>query len=184
MDTFGLAGAGVHMLPHRVVGRRSADNLLAKARKVWHDDRARGVAYVQRAFRLPFDEVEQVPPVVLAAHNMLFCAVVDVLEDSDDADHRWLDAALAVLETATPLGQGVLRGVFKDVEHDRDLYGVAHADRRRLRAAVASGPVGPAPWDADCQADVDYVVTIIDLCQAYEQALNRLGEAPSPSLMT
>jgi len=169
-DAFGVLGSA-EMFTLRTVGTRSADNLLGKARRVWHDDRERALAYVEHAVRLPLDEVERVAPVVLAAHTMLFSDVVDVLEAADPADSRWLDAALAVMETGAPHAQEALRNVFGAIDQDHTLYSVSPSERRRLRVAMNGGPTGPDPWDVDPARTVEYVLGIIDTCEAYAAAL-------------
>ena len=83
----------IEFFKHRAISSFSrasseaARNLLHKAQRALDDDDTeRARAYVTRAVQLPFDEAEEVPPVAWEAHMLLFTAVTDALEESDEDD--------------------------------------------------------------------------------------------------
>lgn len=168
LETFGAVESVLTLVDMNRADTRAEENLLGKARRVWRTDRERGLAYVERAACLPFDEVEEAAPAALAAHLMLFSDVVDTLECSPPADSRWLDAALDLLQTATPDAQAVIRRVLAPIDQD---YDMPPAERRRLRAAINSGPAASEPHDVAPEAVVDYVVTVVDVSVAYTETL-------------
>ena len=105
--------------PFSRASSEAARNLLHKAQRALDDDDTeRARAYVTRAVQLPFDEAEEVPPVAWAAHMLLFTAVTDALEESDEDDTAWLDAALEVLASAGTVGRSAMASVLSDVPGD------------------------------------------------------------------
>ncbi len=74
--------------PFSRAGWQAADNLLTKAKRWFTSgDENRAMALVDRAAALPYDDHEDAAPAVLAAGMMLFSAITDELERSDEADY-------------------------------------------------------------------------------------------------
>jgi hypothetical protein len=118
--------------------QRGAENLLTKARLALDDqDVGRAEAYVDQAVRMPLDEQEQAHPAALAVHMELFCAVTDALEQAEQGDSRWLDAALGVLSDVPEAAACDLRDVLVSIDHD---YALSRSEHRRLGAAIAAIP--------------------------------------------
>lgn len=157
--------------PHMVM----AANLLNKAMRVLADDRPRAVGYVERAVRLPFDQVEQAAPAALEAHLALFVLITDTLENSEEGDTRWLDAAITVLDEADEPGRCELRDVLEAVDHD---YNVSKVEREWLRGALIGIPDRPELRDLDLSADElrDHVLAILDTCAAYSEEVGLVAE--------
>ena len=152
----------------------AARNLLHKAQRALDDDdveRARG--YVARAVQLPFDEAEGVKPVAWEGHMLLFLAVTDALEESDEDDPLWLDAALEVLATAEAVGRSTLASVLWTIGDD---FQLTVRERKRLRQAVAGLPreTDALDWDAFADELTERVLEIVRTTNAYEDALDRL----------
>ncbi|MGC3994526.1 MAG: hypothetical protein QM779_10530 [Propionicimonas sp.] len=143
-----------------------ADNLLNKAMRVLADDRERARAYVERATRLPVGP--DGPPVAIAAHMMLYSLVTDVVQDSDEDDHDWLDAAIEALAVADETGRCELRDVLEAIDHD---YSIDAAESRRLRAALADVPPRADILDLNLagQELVHHVMSTLDTCRAYDE---------------
>jgi len=113
----------------------AAKNLLDKAlRALDNGDEARARRFVDRAVALPYDEHEQVHPAAMTAHQQLFEAVTDAIEDGDD---EWLDAVIDTLTSAPEEAKFCLRDVLSSVLQD---YELSDGDQRRLRRLISGVP--------------------------------------------
>jgi len=151
----------------------AAENLLVKAlRAAGTGDHDRAGAYVARAVRLGFDEHEKVQPAWSQAHMLLFGMVVDALEERPADDHRWLDAALAVLADCGDYARTALLHSLAVVDHDWQLE---RQESRRIRAALdgiawASEPeISPPGEEAE---QVQAILQILDAVASYDHALD------------
>lgn len=154
----------------------AAENLLFKARRaLFEDDPARAVRYIDRAIQLPDDDREEVQPAGHAAHMMLFNLVSDEMEEAEEDDDDWLQAATRVFETADLTLRAELRHVLEDVA---DANILTKSERRHLAKLLDSAPPRQSVWDAPLPADQlrDQVLTILRACEAYEDALDDLSE--------
>ncbi len=142
----------------------AATNLLDKALGAWEGDHQRALAYVRRSAGLPFDSHEESHPAALVAGSILFAAVTDVLEESAEDDHVWLDAAEAVLADPRRSGRGDLRHVLEAIDLD---YEPTPSERQRLRAAIATVPKGPDLADLVDLSTADLVQRITDVLDVY-----------------
>jgi hypothetical protein len=153
-----------------IAGQQSASNLLIKAsRALEDDDTERARSYIARAVRLPYDRHEQSHPAAMEAHMALFCLVTDALEGSEEADSRWLDAALAILPIADDTGRCVMRDVLVAVDHD---YRLTRVERTSLRSATAAIPARPEMRDLDLGPSElgDCVMSVLVACSDYRAA--------------
>lgn len=152
-----------------------ARNLLEKAyRDLERGDLERAAALVDRAVALPFDDHEQAYPALLAGFGLLFGAVVEALEDCDDDDHTWLDAATAVIDGLGP-DAVVLGAVLLTVLHDFD---VTPAESRRIVRAVSGTTAADEFREAlgdDRSAHRREVLNALRATVAYERALDQLA---------
>lgn len=167
--------AGRTLQPFSTAGWQGAENLVDKARRALRDgDQDRARTLVDRAARLPFDDHEQAAPGALAFHMELFTVVTDSLEDSEEDDPRWLDAALAVLATADEPTRYELRDVLADLNND---YRLPSGERSRLRAAIAAIPARAQLKDLELSPAelADHGLAILIACNAYEAALEDSG---------
>lgn len=152
----------------------AAENLLFKARRaLFEEDPERAARYVERAVQLPFDDHEEVQPAGHAAHMMLFNLISDELEEADEDDDDWLQAAARVFETADLTLRAELRDVLEDVAGANDL---TKSERRYLSKLLADAPPRQAVWDSPLPADElrDQVLTILRACEAYQDVLDEL----------
>lgn len=133
--------SGRTLQPFSIAGQSAASNLRVKAiRALDTGDHLRARAYVDRAVRLPYDRHEQSHPAAMEAHMALFCLVTDALEGYDEADSRWLDAAIAVQAIADEAGRCTMRDVLVAIDHD---YQPSRTERASLRSATAAVPGRP-----------------------------------------
>lgn len=152
----------------------AARNLLHKAQRALDDDDTeRARAYVMRALQLPFDEAEELLPVAWEAHMLLFTAVTDALEESDEDDTAWLDAALDVLASAGTVGRSAMASVLSDVPSD---FEVTRQEEKRLRRAIAGIPPETEPFDRGSSPDekAEHVLEVVRTTNAYQDALDDL----------
>lgn len=154
-----------------------AENLLAKASRVWRDDRPRALGYVNHVATLTFDEHEESFPAAMAASMLLFSTVVEELERALEGDSRWLEAALSVLDATDTTARGHLRDVLQAIDQD---YGLTRREHRLLQAALT--PIPPsAPLrdlvDIPPEELRDHVVAVLHACAAYEDALEAISGA-------
>lgn len=155
-----------------VAGQQAASNLLVKAsRALDGDETERARAYVDRAVRLPYDEHEQSHPVAMEVHMMLFCLVTDVLENADEDDSRWLDAAIRAQTAADEAGRCTMRDVLVAIDNDYRLKG---AERASLRSAIAAVPDRPELSDLDLGPGElgEHVMSVLAVCRDYRVALS------------
>lgn len=133
--------SGRTLAPFSQALRSGAENLLVKAVEALDvgDDR-RASDLIHRAVNLPYDDHEEAAPAAMAASHLLFTVVTNELEDSQDVDERWLDAALEVLDGADELVRPDVRDTLTAIAEDYDL---TSRERRRLQAAVRD--IEPAP---------------------------------------
>lgn len=163
--------SGRTLQPFSLAGQEAAGNLLRKARRALdQQDPDRAAALVDRAVRLPFDEHEGAAPVALAVHMELFCAIVDALEQAAVGDHRWLDAALVVLDGAEEPAACDLRDVLVAIDHD---YSLGPTEHRRIRAAIASIPGRAELRDLQLSDGElrEQAMSILNACRHYKTAL-------------
>lgn len=158
----------------------AADNLVRKAiNALGHGDQDRATRYAARAVRLPFDDHEERAPAAMAAGMELFTTVSDAEESSAMDDTRWLDAALATLETADHRGRVEMRSVLDAMPESVQLV---PSTRRRLDDAVADLPAEPGIIDLEMdpaeidEADLtDHVISILEVVVAFESELMERG---------
>lgn len=148
-----------------------AANVLRKARAVLATNPEKASAYVDTALRLPFDEDEGQAPAATEAHLMLHALVTDAIEESDQDDSAWLDAAIDTLRASDAGGQTELRLVLEVVAHD---YKLPPAERRRLRSAVAKVEPAPSLFDHGFPAELlkGRIMTILAVCERYDNMLD------------
>ena len=154
-----------------LAGQDAATNLLTKAiRALDTDDSERARRYVDRAVRLPYDRHEQTEPVAMAVHMMLFCLVTDALEDSDEDDPAWLEAAIVVLSRADESGRCTMRDVLAAIDQDYQLH---RQESAALRTAIADVPARPELRDLrlDPQEMGDCAMSVLAVCRDYRDAL-------------
>lgn len=101
----------------------------------------------------------------------LFCLVTDALEGSDEADSRWLDAAIAVQAIADEAGRCTMRDVLVAMDHD---YQLSRTERASLRSATAAVPDRPELRDLDLPPNElgDCVVSVLAVYRDYCAALS------------
>ena len=169
--------------PFSRAGWQAADNLLTKAKRWFTSgDENRAMALVDRAAALRYDDHEDAAPAVLAAEMMLFSAITDELERSDEADSRWLDAALYVLGSADEATRFEVRDALVPI---RQGYHLSRREERMIDAvtegiAPRTGLRDPGPLPAQ-HLHVPLVATIRATI-AYEAAIAALAVEPVPSL--
>jgi len=169
--------------PFSRAGWQAADNLLTKAKRWFTSgDENRAMALVDRAAALRYDDHEDAAPAVLAAEMMLFSAITDELERSDEADSRWLDAALYVLGSADEATRFEVRDALVPI---RQGYHLSKREERMIDAATKGiaprtglRDTGPLPAQ---HLHVPLVATIRATI-AYEAAIAALAVEPVPSL--
>jgi hypothetical protein len=116
---------------------RAAKNLLAKARRDLATGQVeRAGSYIDRALRLPYNESAEAPTAASEAHMILFTIVSEALEDGDEGDCTWLDAAEATLPLCGEHAREDLLQTLRTIDHD---YRVTPPERRRIRAIAPSG---------------------------------------------
>jgi len=163
--------SGRTLQPFSIAGQRAASNLLVKAgRSLDNGDPGRARAYVDRAVRLPYDRHEESDPAAMEAHMALFCLVTDALEESDEDDSAWLEAAIEVLSTADERGRCTMRDVLAAIAQDYELH---RQESASLRAAVADVPVRPELRDLrlDRREMGECIMSVLAVCRDYRAAL-------------
>jgi hypothetical protein len=148
----------------------AATNLLDKAlRALDLGDEARARRLVERAVALPFDEHEQVHPAAMMAHQQLFVAVTDALENGGD---DWLNAATDTFASAPEEARYCLRDVLTAVLQD---YDVSDGERGRVRRLISGVPERAELADLDltpeqmASAVFDVLEGVIHYLDAYEE---------------
>lgn len=152
-------------------GQEAATNLLTKAiRALDSGEPEQARRYVDRAVRLPYDRHEETEPVAMAVHMMLFSEVTDAVEDSDEDDPAWLEAAIGVMSTADERGRCTMRDVLAAIDHDYELH---RQESASLRTAIADVPARPELRDLrlDPQEMGDCVMSVLAVCRDYRVAL-------------
>lgn len=150
-----------------------AENLLVKALDALDSgDRATAEARVRRVLRLPFDDYEGVTPGWWRAYMLLFTAIVDELEDAEDADQTWLDAALTAEGQVDEFGRHALRSALNVIDHD---YTLDPGESRRIRALLG-GAQPLVDWQGllpECeQAATSAILQVLAAYNAYDDALD------------
>ena len=150
----------------------AATNLLDKALRALDDgDEARARRFAERAVALPFDEHEQVHPAAMTAHQQLFEAVTDAIEDGGG---EWLDAVIDTLASAPEEARYCLRDVLTAVLQD---YELSDGDQRRLRRLIRDVPERAELSDLDlppeqlATAVLDVLEGVIHFVDAYEESI-------------
>jgi len=150
----------------------AATNLLDKALRALDDgDEARARRFVDRAVALPYDEHEQVHPAAMTAHQQLFEAVTDAIEDGDD---EWLDAVIDTFASAPEEARYCLRDVLTAVLQD---YELSDGDQRRLRRLIREVPERAELPDLDlppeqmATAVLEVLEGVIHFVDAYEESI-------------
>lgn len=157
---------------------QGARNLLAKARRDLAAGQVeRADSYIDRALRLPFNAAAGAPAAASEAHMILFGILTDALEDSDEGDSTWLDAAEATLPLCGGHAREDLLQTLRAIDHD---YGVSSSERRRIRAIAPGGEhadgLGDVMRDRAGDDEAAQRVVIVELLQAtiaYEAELDR-----------
>lgn len=169
--------SGRTLQPFSLALHQAAENLITKAMRVWRTDRARGIAYVKRAVALPFDDHEEVFPVVTAAEMRLYTFLSDELEYCED-EGAWLIAVLGVLQGTEGMARFVLRDVLRAVVESWEL------PRREQRTLDAALDVIPAHVELRDMPDLtpaeltDIIVEVLDVCTASEDAFEEAAVGP------
>jgi len=166
-------------LPFYSPQQEAADNLLGKALRAMHDgDEDRVERYVRRAVALPYDENEEADTALFAARMAIYAAVTDLLDEADEDDSRWLDAAERVLDTCPDGPREYLHRTLADVIEE---YRLPKPELRRLRAALDRHPApGPEPDDVPAdglRSEAERAQLVRDALQAIvllERALDSL----------
>ena len=150
----------------------AATNLLDKALRALDDgDEARARRFVDRAVALPYDEHEQVHPAAMTAHQQLFEAVTDAIEDGGD---EWLGAVIDTLASAPEEAKYCLRDVLTAVLQD---YELSDGDQRRLRRLIREVPERAELSDLElppeklATAVLDVLEGVIHFVDAYEESI-------------
>lgn len=150
----------------------AATNLLDKALRALDDgDEARALRLVERAVALPYDEHEQVHPAAMMAHQRLFVAVTDALENGGD---EWLDAVIDTFASAPEEGRYCLRDVLTAVLQD---YELSDGEQRRLRRLIRDVPQRAELPDLDLPPEqmatvvLDVLEGVIHFVDAYEESI-------------
>ena len=150
----------------------AAKNLLDKALRALDDgDEARARRFVDRAVALPYDEHEQVHPAAMTAHQQLFVAVTDAIEDGAD---EWLDAVIDTFASAPEEARYCLRDVLTSVLQD---YELTDGDQRRLRRLIREVPERAELPDLDlppeqlATAVLDVLEGVIHFVDSYEESI-------------
>jgi hypothetical protein len=158
------------LAPFSEASRAAADNLLRKAADALaRGDRERTERFVQRAVALPYDRREQGAPAAMAAAMVLYDAVTEALETSDSGDSRWLDAALAVLDSAAGWGRSEMQHVLVVIGRE---YGIGRPERARITQALDGLPERADLWRADLPpaALAEAVTEVLATAHAYDAA--------------
>jgi hypothetical protein len=137
---FGNVGlvSGRTLSPFSRAGLTAAENLLTKAERALSvGDLERASHLIGRAAALDYDHHEETAPAAFAASMMLFTAVADALESSNEGDSRWLEAAVRTLSATTEWGQSELRRILIVIGQD---YAVEPEESLRIRDAVVDVP--------------------------------------------
>ncbi|GAA4403000.1 hypothetical protein GCM10023168_14120 [Fodinibacter luteus] len=158
--------------PFSLAQMQGATNLLHKAmRALEHGDEARARRFVERAVALPYDEHERVHPAAMMAHQEMFLAVTDALEDGED---DWLGAIADTFASAPEHARYCLRDVLLAVLQDYDL---SDDEQRRVRRLIREVPERAELHDLDlppeemATAVLDVLEGVIHFADAYEEAI-------------
>jgi hypothetical protein len=150
-DAFGRVRYG-HVEPGAPLGPGvlAAENLQEKVLlAVERGDEDRAERLLARMAQLPVEPQIEVRPALWIAHNTLFMAITDDLEDAGEDDDSWLEHVLRVLDGASPFGRRIIVGVLRSIMQDYEL-----TPRERRRGAAAIEAAGVEPWDPyDLSAD-------------------------------
>lgn len=152
--------------------QEAATNLLTKAlRALDADQPEQARSYVDRAVHMPFDRHEEVEPVAMAVHMMLFNDVTDAAEGSGEAESAWLEAALGALSKADEPGRSALRDVLATIDQD---YRLPKRESASLRAATAEILAQPELRDLRVapQEMSDHVMSVLTVCRDYRARLS------------
>ncbi len=163
--TLGPVSQGLH---------QAADNLLHKAvRAIRAGDEARAGTFVERALQLPFDDHEKMSPAWWSASLMLFCAITDRLEVSEDDDDAWLTAAEQALTQCDSLALPALLGALTAIVGD---YSLSVGEARRCRKLV--GTTSADEWNdnepADREQRLSAILAVLHCVIDYENHVDEL----------
>jgi hypothetical protein len=119
-----------------------AENLLTKAiRARASGDAQRAEQLIERAARMPYDEREEGFPGVLAASMLVYVAISDQFEGSEQDDPTWLDVVLTVHPGLDPTGQAKVASVVHGFVLQKALFAVTRAEKRRIQQAFGDAPL-------------------------------------------
>ncbi|GGC84452.1 hypothetical protein GCM10011512_09110 [Tersicoccus solisilvae] len=166
--------SGRTLLPFSASLLIGAENLLAKAARAWRNDRARAERYVDRALALPFDEHEEAYPAARAATLYLYQLITAAIDELEDDDESWLDAAITVLRSSTGAGQAELRDALEDVPV---IGGISETEEDRLLRAIGAVPEEPGRVELDDRPIGelrDRILAVLDVGAAFEDAFAQL----------
>ena len=151
----------------------AATNLLDKAlRALDAGDEARARRFVDRAVALPWDEHEQVHPAAMMAHQQMYDAVTDALEQGGD---EWLAAATDTFPSVPDEARYCLRDVLTATLR---AYELTHDEERRLRRLIRDVPERAELPDLDLSpqqlatAIFDVLDGVIQYLDAYDEILD------------
>lgn len=156
-----------------------ADNLLDKAARALREgDEQRATRLIDRAAAMEWDDREERFPGVAAAEMLLFTLVTDVLEDSDEDEHQWLDAALDVMATGGVGAELLADALYAIGEGSLDYYDLTPVEHRRLLAGTGTRPLDPDHGMVETTPAVDRAALIrgfVETANAYAARLRSLA---------
>ena len=162
--------SGRTLQPFSLAGQRAAGNLLAKAlRALEAGDRSKAHGYVARAARLPFDRHEEMYPAAGEGTMALFSLVTYALEDCEEDDGTWLEAARSAAALADEVGRIELGYTLQAIDRD---YRLNRAERAALRAILDSLPEGTELRDRRADPDelTTLIMSVLAVCRDYRAA--------------
>jgi len=140
------------------------------------EDRAR--TYVERAFRLPRDEHDEIDPAPWAAHMTLFNALVDDVEASPDDEDAWLDRAERVLADAAPVAADEVRAALRSMLESMAELTPAETSRLRgltRRVVEDAEPLAGVPDEPEART-----VAVLEVLAAALHHRRLVAEAREP----
>ena len=156
--------------PISLAQQEAATNLLDKALRALGDgDEDRARRFVERAAALPYDEHEETHPAASMAHQQLFDAVTDALEDGGD---EWLDAASGAFASAPEQAKYCMRDVLEGVLQD---YELSDAEQKRLRRLVRDVPERAELRDLGLSGE-QLVTVVLEVLKGVNQYIDAYDE--------
>lgn len=153
---------------------RAADNLLGKAvRALDSGDTVRAQRFVDRAMRLPRDEMAEADAALASAHQRLYDLLTDAIEDSRPGDVGWLDAVEATLprcnaDPRVDLLEAV-HSIATEYEFDRD-------EMRRIRRIAPADSIGDVMLERDGADQQTVRRLVLELLDVFRILRDELAE--------